>query len=228
MINKDTVQNLLSVVLALCAIIVTGILIRREFFPDTRSVQGTNVPFTVSDWERFSSAGNRIGAASAPVTVVEFSDFQCPFCRILALRLDTLRAEFPDDIAVVYRHFPLEVIHPHAAAAARASECAATQGRFWAMHDALYAGQNMIGSRSWARFAQVAGVGDSVAFHACMENNAAAEALARDMAAGKALQVQSTPTLLINEFRLTGAAPLDTLRAYVARARSTARPLPSR
>ncbi|MBB4636674.1 DsbA family protein [Longimicrobium terrae] len=228
MANRDTFQNLLSVVLALCAIVVTGILVRREFFPGTRSVEGTTVPSTVSDWAQFGMEGHRIGASSPQVTIVEFSDFQCPFCRVLALRLDTLRAEFPNEIAVVYRHHPLAAIHPHAVAAVGASECAARQGRFWAMHDALYAGQDSIGSRTWARFAEAAGVEDAAGFDACMKENAVPEALTSDTAAGNALQVHSTPTLLINQFRLAGAAPLDTLRAYVARARSTATPHPRR
>lgn len=158
-----------------------------------------------------------MGPPAAPVTVVVFSDFQCPFCAVLMKRLRTLRDRYPREIAVVYRHFPLPV-HSYAVAAVRASECAAAQGRFEQFHDALFAAQDSIGVVPWDGFATTAGITDLPAFQACNARTDPIPALARDTLAGKRLDVTATPTFLVNQTRLQGAAPLDTLEAYVRRA----------
>lgn len=209
---RERVLNGALVVLTLCAVTVTGLLVRREFF----SAPPGQPPVTkVDDWREYARDGHRMGPANAPVTVVVFSDFQCRFCGVLMANLRDLRNAYPEQVAVVYRHFPLSN-HEYAAAAARASECA--QGRFEAFQDALFASQDSIGAISWDRFASEAGVEDLAAFRACTTNSAPSPALARDSAAGGRLRVSGTPTLLINDQRFQGAVPPAILDEYVRRA----------
>jgi protein-disulfide isomerase len=216
--KTDVLQNLVTGVLVVCAVVVTGLLVRRELFAPTPAGPGAPPPpSVVSGWRAYANGGNGSGPGGAPVTIVEFSDFQCPFCRLMAARLDSLRAEHPRDVRVVYRHFPLPSIHPHAIQAAQASECAGEQGRFWPMHDALFARQDSIGKTGWERFAETAGVANLAAFTACMSRPGESTALHPDTAAGNELGIRSTPTLLINQHRINGAISLDSLRAFVRR-----------
>jgi protein-disulfide isomerase len=212
--SSDRLQNLMTGILVVCAVLVTATLLRREFASPRAEAAERAPARSVSNWREYAAAGQRTGPVQAPVTIVEFSDFQCPYCRMAAARLDSLRQEYPDQVAIVYRHFPLPN-HPHAVAAARASECAGEQGRFWQMHDHLYARQDSIGYIGWARFATSAGVSDSLAFQSCISRLGPLQALERDTAAGNRLGVRATPTLLINGTQFVGAAPLDTLRAHV-------------
>lgn len=213
MSRSNLVQNLLTGILALCAVIVTLLVVRRELFPPKAEAA---VPVaTVRNWRDFGRDGHRRGPDDAPVTIVEFSDFQCPFCRAMAARLDTLREEYPGKVAVVYRHYPLP-IHEHAVAAARAADCAAEQGRFWPMHDVLFQRQDAIGKTEWRTFGSAAQVPDTTGFRRCLGRESGT--MQRDREAGRQLQVDRTPTLLVNQHRIVGAVPLDTLRAYVRRA----------
>jgi protein-disulfide isomerase len=213
---KDGLLNGAMVVLTACAFIVSALVLRRELFsaPPARTAEA---PRRVPDWRAYAGAGHRMGPAAAPVHIIIFSDFQCPFCGALAARLDMLQARHGNDVAVVYRHFPLE-IHAHAREAARASECAGEQGRFAEFHDALFAAQDSIGRVPWSRFVSSAGVPDTSAFRKCAGGSGPVAAVERDMAAAERFGVTATPTLLVNEMRLEGAQPLDTLEAYVERA----------
>jgi hypothetical protein len=116
-----------TAVLTICAAVVTGLLVRREFAGPAETARPA-IRETVRDWQAYGDGRHRVGLEEAVVTIVEFSDFQCPFCRVAAGKLDSLRDEYPRDVAVVYRHFPVPQ-HRHAVAAAQASECAGAQGR---------------------------------------------------------------------------------------------------
>ena len=85
-----------------------------------------------------SAIDHSIGPEHAPITVVEYGDFECPNCKQAAPAVKQLLAHFANQVRFVYRHFPVEQAHPHALAAAEAAECAAAQGRFWEMHDVLF------------------------------------------------------------------------------------------
>lgn len=214
------ISTLTNVVLVLCALVVTGLVVRREFFhsPAAASASAAPEPVTVvDDWRGYAAAGHRWGPEAAPVSLVVFSDYQCPACRRLAEDLKAIRAEFPEQVAVVIRHIPI-ASHPFALPAARASECAARQDRFVAFHHALFAGQALIGVDPWTRFARDARLPDLPAFDACMAETGPVAAVERDRAAARRLEVDRTPTLLINEHRYAGAPPLSTLRERVRRA----------
>jgi protein-disulfide isomerase len=198
-------------VLVLCALTVTGFTLRRELRSSPAAVERQK------DWLTYSETGHRLGPENGRVVIVEFSDFQCPACAMFEKRLADLRRRHPNDLKLIYRHFPLEK-HPFAAEAAHASECASSQGRFEAMHDALFAGRDSLGERSWSNFASAAGVGDLLKFEACMADSSAVAPVRRDVEAGKRLGIRGTPTLLLDGHRINGVLPLDTLDAMIQRA----------
>lgn len=216
--NRDRFVNTALGLLVLCALLTTGLVVRREFLIASAAGKGTERA-RVAEWREYARSGQRMGPPDAPVTLVMFSDFQCPACAVAAGRLRALREAYPNDVTVLYRHYPLPY-HPHAIAAARASECAAAQGRFEAFHDALFARQDSIGRIPWTRFAEAAGVSDSLAFRSCAGASGPVPALERDTIAGRRVEVSVTPTLLLNDLRIDGAVPLDTLLALVNRART--------
>ena len=208
--------GLANAALTICAVVVTGLVVRQEFFKLTASAEPPQ-PVQVTNWRDYARGGHRSGPDDAIVTMVVFSDFQCPACRLLATHAKALRMEFPGQLAIVHRHSPLPM-HPFAIQAALASECAGRQDRFAAFHDALFVEQPAIGLAPWTRFAAAAGVPDVTAFDQCMAAGGPSPTLHADTLAARELKVAGTPTLLVNGLRFTGTPPLDTLRAVVARA----------
>lgn len=192
--------------MVLCAVTVTGLVVRRELFSPSPAAAAIEVESrTVAGWRSYAE-GQRIGPADARVTIVEFSDFECPFCRETADRLRAIRAKYPRDVALVYRHYPLSY-HKNAVPAAKASVCAARQGRFEAYHNALFAQQDSLGLISWTQLARAAGVPDEVGFEACMQSSVPGTEIERDLQAGTRLGVRGTPAILVNERFISGAPP---------------------
>jgi protein-disulfide isomerase len=209
---QERLRTAATVIMALCAVLISAVAIRRA--PTVAAAR--SLVETERDWANYAGGGHSMGEASAAVTIIEFSDFQCPFCRRFATYRDSLQT-LGVDVRVVYRHFPIPT-HQFAAAAARASECAANQGRFEAMHNALFGRQDSIGVASWWRFAQDAGVADSTAFELCMRSSATIKTITDDSIAAAKLGVSGTPTLLIHDVRVNGAPTFDSLLAYIRRA----------
>jgi protein-disulfide isomerase len=200
-------EGIATTVLVACALFVTGLVARRELSaaPDPRAPVA---PTHVKDWQRYVSGDERIGAAGARVTIVEFSDFQCPFCRQFTRVLDSVRARYPADVAIVFRNFPLAQLHPYARAAAIAAECAAAQGRFEQYHDFLFRHQDSLGTLSWPKSAKAAGLPDIQRFSTCLADPGPVRALAFDSAAANAIHLVGTPTVLINDLLFAGAPTL--------------------
>jgi protein-disulfide isomerase len=156
------------------------------------------VQLSEPDWARVSLAGHRLGPVNAPVSLVVFSDFQCPFCARFALEaLPGLERRFPGKLAVIVRHWPLSN-HAWAYRAARAAECATQQDKFREMHDGLFREQRSIGTKSFVAFARDAGIGDLGAFERCVSDDAPVQAIDRDIAEARAVGARGTPTLIVN------------------------------
>jgi protein-disulfide isomerase len=208
---KERIDSAATIILTLCALVVTGLLLHRHFADPPEVV--TAAP-QVENWRDYAAEGHRRGPEGAPVTIVVFSDFQCPACRVFSGYLPELFEEFEGRLAVVYRHYPLPT-HAHAVPAARAAECAAAQGAFDPFHDAVFAWQDSLGTWPWARFAAEARVSDAAGLERCVEEEVPLPALQRDTLAARRLGVTGTPTLLVNGRRFHGVPPLEVLRAQV-------------
>ncbi len=155
-----------------------------------------------------------LGSSSAPVTIVEFSDFQCPFCQRAAPTLKRVRETYGDKVRVVWKDFPLTQIHPQAFKAAEAGHCAAEQGKFWELHDQMFGNQQALQPDSLKKYAADIGL-DATKFNACLDSSKYAERVRNGVAAGSSLGVNSTPTLYINGRLLQGAQPYETFAALI-------------
>lgn len=163
------------------------------------------------------------GAAEPLVTIVEYSDFECPYCGAFAATLGELVAAYPDDVRVVFQNFPL-AMHPGAEPAARAAIAAQAQGRFWAMHDRLFAERHANGTERLVELAVELGL-DPERFRADLEAEATAARVRDEQARGRSLGVRSTPNFFINGKLVEGALPPDALRELVERERKLAQQL---
>jgi protein-disulfide isomerase len=177
-----------------------------------------------------STAGSRLkvpigdsphrGPTDAWVTVVEFSDFECPFCRSEQPVLTNIEVTYGADVRLVFKHFPLPSIHPHAEAAAVAAECAREQGKFWEMHDLLFTSA-LDDATLLDDAEQVPGL-DVAAWQACLNAPEAADRVAADLALGTSLGIEATPTFVVNGVPVVGAVSESELRAVIDRARAEA------
>jgi protein-disulfide isomerase len=146
-----------------------------------------------------------LGPEDARVKIVEFSDFQCPYCSKLIPILKQAQKNYPDEVRLVFRQFPLKSIHPHAQKAAEASLCARDQGKFWEMHDLLFKGQNALGIKDLKVKAEQLGL-DGAGFKRCLESGKSEDEVTKDLLAGARAGVKGTPCLFVNGRRLVGAA----------------------
>ncbi|MCH2186925.1 thioredoxin domain-containing protein [Myxococcota bacterium] len=158
------------------------------------------------------AVGPSLGPSSAPVTLVEFSDFQCPFCARAVPTLKALREKYPDSLRVVYRHMPLD-FHPHAQAAAIAATCADAQGQFWPYHDRLFE-QQTLSPEELAGHAEAIGL-ETEMFEACLEAAVSAARVELDRQAAEAVGATGTPAFFINGIFLSGAQPLEVFEAVI-------------
>lgn len=168
--RRRVFDSILSGALVACALIVTGLVIRREVF-NSASITGQRGSLGaafIEHWKSRLRGGELLGLASAPVQLVEFADFECPYCADFEKTLKRLRQIYSAQIALTFFHFPIPG-HRFAVPAARVAECAGDQGRFEAMHDQLFEGQDQFGLKPWADYATAAGVPDLRAFDACIE-----------------------------------------------------------
>ncbi len=205
---SDILSGLGTAILVGCALVVTMLVVKRELGGNG---SGGGEPLrSAARWEHLAE-GRALGRDDAPVKMVIFSDFQCPFCAAALPEIERLRAGSEERIAVIFRHLPLEAIHPHAFVAAMASECAGEQGRFEAYHDALFAAQGDIGTRSWIDFAREAGVPSLGEFDRCLADEHFGDRVRADLAAAKELGVTGTPTFVYEGRIGTGAPGLAAL-----------------
>jgi protein-disulfide isomerase len=164
------------------------------------------------------------GPLDAPVTVVEYSDFECPYCGRAEPAVRELLSDFAD-VRYVWRHLPLTDVHPHAQLAAEASEAAADQGAFWEMHDLLLEHENALQPPDLVSYAERLGL-DVARFSADLRGHVGANRIAQDVEGADLSGVSGTPTFFVNGRRHHGAYDIDTLsravRAAGARARLTA------
>jgi protein-disulfide isomerase len=218
----------LDAVAAICMIAASAALIRYSFHSESPSHEPPALPkepIAIAD-------AAREGSASAPAVIVEFSDFECPYCRKFATEtLPVLRTDLIETgkVLFVFRHFPLDKIHADAVAAAHSAECARRLGRFWQFHDALFA-LGKLESDDIGKTSAEIGLA-SPGFAACRDSRDVADLVQKDHDAGVAAGVSATPTfflgtldrsgMVVAQERLTGAAPLSGFVTAVSRIRTT-------
>ncbi len=164
------------------------------------------------------------GAADAPVTLIEYGDYQCPYCGQAEEVIRELLAEFGDDVRYVWRHLPLNDVHPNAQLAAEAAEAAAAQGKFWPMHDLLLAHQDALRPMHLRQYAEDIGL-DLDRFREDLRTREHVVQVDEDVASADASGVAGTPSFFINGRRHSGAYDVDTLSREVRAARSRNRSL---
>jgi protein-disulfide isomerase len=161
------------------------------------------------------------GPAGAPVTILEWSDFQCPFCREAQPVLGRLLAEFPDRVRLVFKDFPLRS-HELAVPAAIAARCAGAQGRFWEYHDLLFVAQPAFARDDLVGYARRLGL-DAPPFTECLDAAGFQEDVMADQGEGRAAGVRATPTFFVNGRKIEGAQPIDVFREAIRDALREAR-----
>jgi len=160
------------------------------------------------------ASGPSRGPANAPVTIVAFGDFECPFCARGAATVEEVRRKHGDKVRLVFKDYPLG-FHAKAVPAAIAARCAGEQGKFWEMHDALFAGQRDLGPALYTRLAGELKL-DAAKFGKCQSDPAHAAAVRKDTAAGEAAGVEGTPAFFINGVSLSGAQPAEAFEAIIS------------
>jgi protein-disulfide isomerase len=167
-----------------------------------------------------SSVDHSIGPGHVAVTVLEYGDFECPNCKQAAGTVKLMLARFEGQVRFVFRHFPLEEVHPHARRAAEAAECAGGQGKFWAMHDLLFDNQSHLELPRLHDYARRIGL-DMARFTAEMNDEVYLQRIREHQISGNASGVRATPTFYVND-RLADVSYglhslIDVVQAEVAR-----------
>jgi protein-disulfide isomerase len=154
------------------------------------------------------------GSADAPVTIVEFSDFECPYCQGMLGTIKNVQEAYGEKVRLVYRQFPLNSIHPNAQKAAEASLCAKDQGKFWEMHDLMFEDQRGLSVEALTKKAVSLEL-DGSTFERCLTSNKYAEQVKQDVMDGTVVGVTGTPAIFINGRPLVGNVPYDQLAEII-------------
>jgi protein-disulfide isomerase len=185
----------------------------RSFYDGLRAKHGITSklgPYRVD----VAAIGPSRGQSDAPVTIVEFGDFQCPYCRQAESSLRTVLSRYPRQVRLVFRHLPLTQIHPNAQIAANAAVCAARQGEFWQMHDALYADQAALNRNDLDATARRLGL-DTQRFSTCLSDAATVTTIAADMKAADDLGISGTPYFFVNGRPIDGSVPVEQFQEII-------------
>ena len=212
-----------TVILLVCAITVAGLAVQREIGAQraARSLVGGARPAQYKNWRSFAAVGRRVGPEGARATVVEFVDYECPFCKRFHSDLSGVVADMNQQhrgaVAVLYVPFPLPT-HRFAKISGQAAECAADQGRFTEMQSLLFAKQDSFGLKPWSEYGHEAGVTNPDLFSVCMKDPARARRVDQGLALAESLKLPGTPTVLVNGWQFVGVPSREQLRGALERA----------
>jgi protein-disulfide isomerase len=157
------------------------------------------------------------GPAHARVTMVEYADYECPYCGMANPIVDQIRGELADKLRFVYRNFPLTEVHPHAEHAAEIAEAAGAQGKFWEMHDMLYENQQALEDPSLAEYASLVGL-PAAEIKRALAQHVYVERVREDFLSGVRSGVNGTPTFFLNGVRHDGGYDYESLMGAIAEA----------
>ena len=193
-------DRVLSLVLLITAIAITGTLVRRELGgePSVRPRAGY-----VADWAKSLQVGRSMGRTDAPITIVEFSDFECTFCKQFHSTMNSLKQRYPATIHHAFVHFPLDG-HRNALRAAKSAECAAQVGALESAIALLFQHQDSLGNLEWPWFIEGLQSENRMAVQTCMSDTARMAILDEGMELGRQMGVRGTPTVILNGWRYPG------------------------
>ena len=186
---------------------------RQEIFGKLESQAGLKILLQPPRLQVATGGSAATGPKGAPVTIVEFSDFQCPYCRRAEDSLTAVRKEYGNKVRTIYRDYPLP-IHDHALKAAEAARCAEEQGKFWPYHDALFADQTKLDDAGLKATAAKLKL-KTKQFDSCLDSGKYADAVKKDQAYGASLGVHGTPAFFINGRFLDGAQPAQAFEEVI-------------
>lgn len=174
-----------------------------------------DLPAPVEVRATFSLEGRPMkGKPDAKVTMVEFSDFECPYCSKATPQVEAILKAYPNDVKVYFLHYPLS-FHKSAMPAAIATECAFQQGKFWELHDKLFASQSALKPDGMAEFAKAVGL-DMAKYNTCVADPKTTAMVKKDMEQAEAAGVQGTPSFFINGVQYPGVPNVDALKSHVS------------
>ena len=162
---------------------------------------------------QIAGTGASMGPENAPITIIEFSDFQCPYCARVVPTLKKIRDTYPESVRVVFRHLPLN-FHSQAKLAAQASVCADDQDQFWAFHDKLFEDQKNMGREKLVAYATELEL-DLPAFESCLDSPETVARVDADLAAAAEVGATGTPAFYVNGIMLSGAQPFENFQAVI-------------
>jgi predicted DsbA family dithiol-disulfide isomerase len=185
----------------------------RAFYDELRSrhsIRSMYEPYRMS----VAATGPARGSVDARVTIIEFGDFQCPYCKLAETALRKVMAHHPQDVRLIFRQLPLTQLHPDAMTAAEAAVCARRQGMFWELHDAMYQDQNALSADAIKASARTLGL-NVEDLSSCMSDGATKQVIDMDQQAADSLGIESTPFFFVNGRPISGSAPVDRFEAVI-------------
>lgn len=176
--------------------------------PSSPEAHQAIVTSVITSMDRASLIGSSAtkGNPDAAIVLFKFSDFQCPYCAVAAANMKAFVADHDNDILYVYKNLPLTQIHPEAMPSAKAAWAAGQQGQFWLYHDGLFANQNRLGEDLYLELADAMGL-DMAQFNRDRASAQAEAAMQQDLALAGQLQLQGTPSFIMNDLLIPGGAP---------------------
>ncbi|MFA6552864.1 MAG: thioredoxin domain-containing protein [Patescibacteria group bacterium] len=154
------------------------------------------------------------GDTNATVTLVEYSDFECPYCETLNTTLTQIMTDYKGKVKLIYRYFPLTSIHPNAQKSAEAAECAGAQDKFWEMHDKLFANQSALTVTDLKGYAKDLGL-NTTKFNDCLDKGTSTSRVNGDQTEGQGYGVNGTPATFINGTLVSGALPYASFKSAI-------------
>lgn len=205
--DNRLISNIIVIFLVIALPVFVWALVNLNFNYNKKAASGE--PADIAAGEPF------LGPSNAPVTIVEYADLTCPYCKIFANNtLHQILDNYPTQVRFVYKDYPLTLIHPFAMKAAIAGQCAYKQGKFWQMHDLIMANQDSLDDNLLADFASQIFL-DTDSFNTCYSNQETLSEVENDLAEGSQRGVSGTPTFYINEQEIAGAYPYETFKAII-------------
>ena len=208
---------------------IAGLMVGYLFWGQSAAATRSGVPTAIMDASSQQQAtkitptrynvpvGNNpsIGPENAPITLIEFSDYECPYCKEwFATTYSQLMSAYPGKIRFVYRDFPLSGLHPNASPAAEAADCAGEQGQYWPFHDKLFGSQLALGPTAYTTYASNLGL-DMARFQNCLDTHTYKTVVEANYAFANNLGVNSTPTFFINGLAVVGAQPFAVFKQII-------------